>query len=285
MSLGSVPLAVAPGFDPFHASPAEALFGVGIRPPSARQGRERSRGRFNLTGEAALNDSLASPFALLAAFVVAEPGAGWLAEWAVFDVVYAVAVAAVLGGLAGYGLGRLAIAMRERDLLSPELDGFVVIGAVLVVFGAAELIDAYGLLAVFAAGLGFRRYEFEHQYNERVHQGAQVAQNFAELVVILLLGSPVTVRPAERPGGYPAGSWCRCCSASSGRLPVVWSMPHNMQRVIGLSFRVKRKVRSEGRLRHGGLPPFPAGRPWRAPLVLVTWRDTLPGGRPRRSPR
>jgi NhaP-type Na+/H+ or K+/H+ antiporter len=137
---------------------------------------------------------------LLAAFVVAQPGAGWLGEWAVFDVVYAVAVAAVLGGLAGYGLGRLAIEMREHDLLSRELDGFVVIGAVLVVFGAAELIDAYGLLAVFAAGLGFRRYEFEHQYNERVHQGAHVAQNFAELAVILLLGSLVTSNLLADPG-------------------------------------------------------------------------------------
>ncbi|MGH2848521.1 MAG: cation:proton antiporter [Thermoleophilaceae bacterium] len=174
--------------------------GIGIRGPQDRGDDRRGRGRFNLSGEAALNDSLASPFALLAVFVATEPGAGWLGEWVLFDVVYSVIAAAAVGGIAGYGIGRLAIEMRDRHLLSPELDGFVVIGAVLVVFGAAELIDAYGLLAVFAAGLGFRRYEFEHEYNQRIHQSAQVAQNFAELVVILVLGSLVTTDLLSEPG-------------------------------------------------------------------------------------
>jgi NhaP-type Na+/H+ or K+/H+ antiporter len=82
----------------------------------------------------------------------------------------------------------------------PFAELIATIGAVLVVFGAAELIDTYGLLAVFGAGLGFRRYEFEHEYNQRVHQGAQVAQNFAELAVILLVGTLVTSNLVNEPG-------------------------------------------------------------------------------------
>lgn len=119
--------------------------------------------------------------------------------------------------------------------------------------GAAELIDAYGLLAVFAAGLGFRRYEFEHQYNERVHQGAQVVQNFAELAVILLLGSLVTSDLLSDPG-YPAGSWYRCCSASSGRLP--YSSPPRLQ--------ARRWTAASGRWSPGSAP-----RAWRP---CTSWR-------------
>jgi NhaP-type Na+/H+ or K+/H+ antiporter len=75
-----------------------------------------------------------------------------------------------------------------------------VIGAVLAVFGAAELVDSYGLLAVFVAGVAFRRYEFGHEYNRRVHDAAEVARNFSELAIILLLGTLVTVSLFEEPG-------------------------------------------------------------------------------------
>ena len=175
---------------------------VGLGPPGDT--RSESDARFNLTGEAALNDSLASPFAILAVFVALEGGSGWLAEWALADVAYAVSVAAVIGAILGYGIGRLAVEMRERDLLAAELDGFVAIGAVLLVFGAAELVDAYGLLSVFVAGVAFRRYEFTHEYNRRIHDAAEVARNFSELAVILLLGSLVTLALFEEPG---LGGW------------------------------------------------------------------------------
>jgi NhaP-type Na+/H+ or K+/H+ antiporter len=171
---------------------------IGLGPPGDT-GSE-SDARFNLTAEAALNDSLASPFAILAVFVAVEGGSGWLGEWLLADVAYAVGVAALIGAGLGYGIGWLAVEMRERKLLSPELDGFVVIGAVLAVFGAAELVDSYGLLAVFIAGVAFRRYEFTHEYNRRVHDAAEVARNFSELAIILLLGTLVTTSLFDEPG-------------------------------------------------------------------------------------
>lgn len=175
---------------------------VGLGPPGDTGSEQDAR--FNLTGEAALNDALASPFALLAIFVTVEAGSGWLGEWLLADVAYALGVAAVVGAGLGYGTGALAVEMRKRKLLAPELDGFVVIGAVLAVFGTAELIDSFGLLAVFVAGVAFRRYEFSHDYNRRVHEAAEVARNFSELAIILLLGSLVTFSLFEEPG---IGGW------------------------------------------------------------------------------
>lgn len=170
---------------------------VGEGPPG-----EPSRGeaRFNLTAEAAFNDGLASPFVLLGLFVLQEGGLDWLGGWLVADVAYAVGVGVALGAATGYGFAALAARMRRRQLLRPELDGFLIVGAVLVVYGVTDGIDAYGLLAVFVAGIAFRRYEIEHEYNRRVHDGAEVATNFLELAVILVLGSIVTVAAVAEPG-------------------------------------------------------------------------------------
>jgi sodium/hydrogen antiporter len=174
---------------------------VGEAPPGEP---ERGDASFNLTAEAALNDGLASPFVLIALFVLQQDGIGWLGDWLASDVAYSVLVGVATGAAAGYGVAALAAWMRARELLSPELDGFLIVGSVLLVYGATNAIDAYGLLAVFAAGIAFRRYEFGHEYNRRAHDGAQVATNFLELAVILMLGSLVTSAALSAPGvaGY-----------------------------------------------------------------------------------
>lgn len=174
---------------------------VGEGPPG-----EPSRGnaRFNLTAEAAFNDGLASPFVLAGLFVLQEGGAGWVGEWLILDVAYAIGAALALGAGAGYGSAALAARMRRRELLLPELDGFLIVGAVFAVYGITDAIDAYGLLAVFVAGIAFRRYELEHEYNRRVHDGAEVVTNFLELAVILALGSLLTLTALREPG---AAGW------------------------------------------------------------------------------
>jgi NhaP-type Na+/H+ or K+/H+ antiporter len=74
------------------------------------------------------------------------------------------------------------------------------VGAVLLVYGLAEVAGGYGFLAAFAAGLAFRRYEYGHELNRRVHDGAEVVEKFAELALILLLGSLVTIGGLARAG-------------------------------------------------------------------------------------
>ena len=75
-------------------------------------------------------------------------------------------------------------ALRDRDLLSPALDGWLALGAVLLIYSATEIISAYGFLAAFAGGVAFRRYEHGHEYNRRVHDGAEHVEKFGELALI-----------------------------------------------------------------------------------------------------
>jgi sodium/hydrogen antiporter len=156
--------------------------------------------RFNLGTEAALNDGLATPFVLLGIFVADEGGTGWLSEWLAADLVYGTLAGGALGAIGGRLIGGLAVRLRNARMLDERLDFYFAIPTVLVVYGAAQVLGAFGLVAAFCAGLAFRRYEFEHEYNRHVHDGAEVVEKFGELVVILLLGSMVTLVGLEAPG-------------------------------------------------------------------------------------
>lgn len=170
---------------------------VGLGPPGSE---EQGEPRLSLHTEAGINDGLASPFVLLGVFVAARGGTGWLGEWVLADVIYGVGVAAVLGVLAGSLAAAGLARARDRDLFSRDLDGFTAIALVLAVYGATEVLGAYGLLAVFAAGFAFRRGEDPQELNVRLHHGVDVAGTFLELVVLLLLGSMLTLDGLSMPG-------------------------------------------------------------------------------------
>jgi NhaP-type Na+/H+ or K+/H+ antiporter len=74
------------------------------------------------------------------------------------------------------------------------------VAATLAIYGVAEAASGYGFLAVFAGGLAFRRFERHHEVNHGVHAGAETAEKFGELAVILLLGSSLTVAGLGAPG-------------------------------------------------------------------------------------
>jgi sodium/hydrogen antiporter len=170
---------------------------VGVGPPGEALEDDP---RFNLGTEAALNDGLATPFVLLGIFVAEEGGTGWLAEWLTADLIYGTLVGGALGAISGWLIGGFAVRLRNARMLDERLDLYFAVPTVLVVYGVAQFLGAVGLVAAFCAGLAFRRYEFDHEYNRHVHDGAEVVEKFGELVVILLLGSIVTLAGLEAPG-------------------------------------------------------------------------------------
>ncbi len=156
--------------------------------------------RLSLHTEAGFNDGLASPFVVLGLLVVERGGTGWLGEWVLADLLYAAGLALVFGFVAGIGAAWLATRLRAAGLLAARLDGFLAVGLVLVIYGAAETAGGYGLLSVFAAGFSFRRYEYEHEVHHGVNHGAEAAGTSLELLVLLLLGSMLTLEGLKTPG-------------------------------------------------------------------------------------
>jgi len=69
-----------------------------------------------------------------------------------------------------------------------------------LLYGVTQALGAYGLLAVFAAGFTFRRYEYEHEIHPAVHRGTDAAGKILELLVLLMLGSMLTITGLRAPG-------------------------------------------------------------------------------------
>lgn len=170
---------------------------VGLSEPG---GEVLGEPRLSLHTEAGVNDGLASPFVVLGLFVAKDGGTDWLGEWFVADVLYAAGIGLVLGALCGAGAAALLTRARSRGLLSVRLDGLLGIALALIVYGATEAIGEYGLLAVFAAGFAFRRYEFDHRIHGGVYNGTEAAGKTLEFAVLLLLGTMLTLGGLSVPG-------------------------------------------------------------------------------------
>ncbi len=170
---------------------------IGVGPPGQEDKHEPN---FSLTGEAGLNDGLAFPFLFLGLFALEPGGTSWFGDWLVADVLYAVVIGVVIGAGIGVGTAALTVWLKKRDLFAQAFDPWLAIPTVLVIYGFTEFAGAYGFIAAFAGGVAFRRYEHEHDYKRRVHDGAEVAEKFGELAAVLLLGSMVSIAGLGAPG-------------------------------------------------------------------------------------
>ena len=142
--------------------------------------------RFALTSEAGLNDALAFPFTNLA--IAIAGGGAWLLGWAVDDVVIKLTVGLVVGVVLGRLIAYLTFGLPSRWKLARAGQGFVSVGATLLVYGVAELVHGYGFLSVFVAAVAIRHYELDHDYHEEMHDFAETLERLASVVFLLLLG-------------------------------------------------------------------------------------------------
>ncbi|HEX8052034.1 MAG TPA: cation:proton antiporter [Thermoleophilaceae bacterium] len=167
---------------------------------SAPGGEVYGEPRLSLHTEAGFNDGLASPFVVLGLFVAELGGSDWVGEWIGADLLYGAGVGLALGAAAGFAAAAGLTAARGAGVITGRLEGFVTIGLMLAIYGASEAVGTYGLLAVFAAGFTFRRYEFDHEMHHPVHQGAHAAGKALELIVLLMLGTMLTTAGLGAPG-------------------------------------------------------------------------------------
>jgi len=170
---------------------------LGVGPPGEEDETEPS---FALTSEAGLNDGLAFPFLLLGLAVAEHGAAAGIGGWLAWDVAYSVAGGVLIGAAGGWAIAEVATRLRERSLLAVELDGWAAVGAVLAIYGAAQVADTSGFLAAFAGGIAFRRRERDHEYARGVHAGGEALERVLELATILFLGSLLTLDGLAVPG-------------------------------------------------------------------------------------
>ncbi|HEY9629140.1 MAG TPA: sodium:proton antiporter [Coleofasciculaceae cyanobacterium] len=158
--------------------------------------------RFGLTSEGGLNDALAFPFVYFGLhWIENDRWQDWFGEWVAIDLVWAIAVGLGVGVLIAKGAVRIDRFVQQRRPVSEAMDNFVSLSIILITYSVTELLNGYGFLAVFVAGIAT-----QHYYHNREKRLAQLEfieqfEKLAELGTILLLGSLLRFEPMLRFAG------------------------------------------------------------------------------------
>ncbi len=179
---------------------------VQVGPPGDGQ---RHDVRFSLTAEAGLNDGLAFPFTYLAIAAIGMGSVGfWTVEWFAVDFVWRIAAGVAMG----FAIGRLgAWYVFEREVDGPAKEGddggtdngaegeetpaaystregLIVLGTLLLAYGAAELVEGYGFIAVFVGAVTARQRENASRYHKISHHFIDQIENIVLVAVLLAFG-------------------------------------------------------------------------------------------------
>ncbi len=123
---------------------------------------DHDRMRYGLSGEAGLNDGMAFPFVIFGLTWAGEGRlGGWIWEWLLHRVLWAIPAGLAVGFGLGWGVGRLAIWLRARHRDTAAPSDFLALALIALSYVGAELLGAWGFLAAFAAGVGLRHAEVE----------------------------------------------------------------------------------------------------------------------------
>jgi NhaP-type Na+/H+ or K+/H+ antiporter len=203
--------------------------------------------RFTLTSEGGLNDALAFPF-VYAAIAFVEQGSSltvWL-SWAAWDLVGRILIALVVGWAVGRLLGVVAFRPPGRlSALAETPQGFVAIAVTLLAYGATELLQGYGFLAVFVAAVVLRGTERTHELPTFTRSPSRSRTSWLSACCSCSAVRWFRVCSAPSPGGerwsrWPSCSWCDPSPA--------WS-PSRVRSSAGVSASPSRSSGSEASVR------------------------------------
>ncbi len=121
---------------------------------------DRDKLRLTLSAEAGLNDGTAFPFVILGLGLLGVGEANTFGlRWLLVDGLWAVSAGIAIGGLIGYGTGRLVLRLNTKREDPLAFGEYLVLGVIGVTYALAVLVHSYGFLAVFAAGVALRAAE------------------------------------------------------------------------------------------------------------------------------
>ena len=129
---------------------------------SVNNAADHDRMRYGLSGEAGFNDGAAFPFVVFSLSWMKFDALGeWVGWWALHRLVWAVPAGLLIGYFLGKGVGQLAIWLRSKHQDTEAPNDFLALALIAISYVFAETIGAWGFLAAFGAGLGFRRAEIK----------------------------------------------------------------------------------------------------------------------------
>ncbi|AUT02499.1 sodium:proton exchanger [Nostoc sp. CENA543] len=152
--------------------------------------------RFGLTSEGGLNDALAFPFVYFGIYAMKDHNWGnWFKDWLLVDFIWAIASGMVMGFIVAKLIVWVDQKIQKKRAADALMEDFVAISAILITYSLTEIINGYGFLAVFIAGLivqdSYRNPEKPMAQLEFIER----LERLLEVGTILLLGSILLWRP------------------------------------------------------------------------------------------
>jgi len=163
---------------------------------------DRDELRFGLTSEGGLNDALAFPFVYFGIhWLENDSWQSWLKQWIVVDLIWAIAAAIAMGIVVGNGVMWIKQQLQKFRSIDALMEDFIGLSIILITYALTELINGYGFLAVFVAGLMVQR--SHSNPNRRLSQleFTEQLEKLMEVGTILLLGSLLRIEPIIEFGG------------------------------------------------------------------------------------
>jgi sodium/hydrogen antiporter len=157
---------------------------------------DRDELRFGLTSEGGLNDALAFPFVYFGLrWIKDAEWQNWITEWIQIDLIWAIAAGLTMGIIVARSIVWLDKKLQQVRPIDNLMEDFVALSIILVTYSLTELVNGYGFLAVFVAGIVTQRcYHNPDKQNAQL-EFIETFEKLSEVGTILLLGSLLRLEP------------------------------------------------------------------------------------------
>ncbi len=152
--------------------------------------------RFGLTSEGGLNDALAFPFVYFGLYWLKDPNwENWFKKWVGVQLIWEIAAGIIMGIVVARAIVWLDRKLQKRRRADEMMEDFVALAAILLTYSLTEIVNGYGFIAVFVAGIVIAR--AYHNPEKRLSQLEFIEriEKLMEVGTILLLGSILRVQP------------------------------------------------------------------------------------------
>ena len=151
---------------------------------------DRDELRFGLTSEGGLNDALAFPFVYFGIYALKDSNwPNWFSQWAGIDLIWAIAAGIVMGILVAKAVTWIDLRLQRYRPADELMEDFIALSTILLTYSLTEVVNGYGFLAVFVAGIVVQRsYRDPEKPLSQLHFTERI-EKLMEVGTILILGS------------------------------------------------------------------------------------------------
>ena len=157
---------------------------------------DRDELRFGLTSEGGLNDALAFPFVYFGIHWLKDPNwENWFKQWVAVDLIWAILAGIFMGIIVTKAVVFIDKWLQKFRKADELMEDFVALSTILLVYSLTELVNGYGFIAVFVAGIVVRRSYHDPEKQQSKFEFTEQIEKLLEVATILLLGTILKVQP------------------------------------------------------------------------------------------